>query len=294
MSTAERSTPDPSLRVAERLRGIACIVTGAAQGIGFETARELARLGGSVGIVDLDADSARLAARSIAQEFDARTHWAVGDVTDEQMIGRGFAEIAAEIGEVGVLVNCAGIMTPRLVPLTEMKTAEFETMLAVHVTGTFLCSRAVLPSMQRAGYGRIINIASVLGVLGLPFRVGYGTAKTAIIGFTRAVAVETARQGITVNAVAPGYILTKILQKRVEAGMIDYARLAERAPAGRWGLPEEVARVIGFLALPGSGFITGSVIPIDGGYTIRGDPDEDIGSRPESLDAIRELLRVRT
>jgi 3-oxoacyl-[acyl-carrier protein] reductase len=94
-----------------------------------------------------------------------------------------------------------------------------------------------------------------------------------------------------VNAVAPGYILTCTLQQRVDDNMIDYARLAERAPVGRWGLPEEVARVIGFLSLPGSAFITGATIPVDGGYTMRGDPDEAIGVRPVSLDPVRDMFR---
>ena len=127
-----------------------------------------------------------------------------------------------------------------------MPADDFDHMIAVHVRGTFVCAKAVLPAMKAAGFGRIINISSVLGLLGLPFRVGYATAKTAVIGFTRSLAVEVGRVGITVNAIAPGYILTPILRKRLEAGMLDYGRYAERAPVGRWGLPEEIARVSRF------------------------------------------------
>jgi NAD(P)-dependent dehydrogenase (short-subunit alcohol dehydrogenase family) len=294
MSTAGPSTPDLPTWRAERLEGTGCVVTGGASGIGYEVARELARLGGAVGILDLDEKAAKSAAFRIRKEHSGNSAGAAANVVDAAGVRTALDVLASTIGPIGVLVNCAGIMTPRMLPLTEMPASDFEAMLDVHVRGVFNCSRAALPWMQQQSFGRIINISSVLGILGLPFRIGYATAKTAVIGFTRALAVEVARQGVTVNAVAPGYILTSTLQQRVDENMIDYARLAERAPAGRWGLPEEVARVIGFLSLPGSSFITGTVIPVDGGYTVRGDPDEAIGSRPVSLDTIRDLFRIRT
>jgi NAD(P)-dependent dehydrogenase (short-subunit alcohol dehydrogenase family) len=173
-----------------------------------------------------------------------------------------------------------------------MAIADVEQMFSVHVGGAYLCAKAVLPGMIDRRFGRIINISSVLGTLGLPFRSGYAIAKSAINGFTRSLAVEVARSGVTVNAVAPGYILTETLQARLDAGMLDYATYAERAPAGRWGLAEEVGHLIAFLALPASGFITGAVIAVDGGYTIRGDPGEAIGpvAPASALDAVRELF----
>jgi NAD(P)-dependent dehydrogenase (short-subunit alcohol dehydrogenase family) len=292
MPTSEPSTAEQRIRGAERLDDIGCVVTGGASGIGFEVARELARLGGAIGILDLDEGKARSAALRIGIEYSRKSAGAAANVTDAAAVHAAFDQLEARIGPVGVLVNCAGIMTPRMVPLTEMPISDFEQMLDVHVKGTFICSQAGLPGMQRRGFGRIINISSVLGILGLPFRIGYATAKTAIIGFTRALAVEVARQGVTVNVVAPGYILTHTLQQRVNDNLIDYARLAERAPVGRWGLPEEVARAIGFLSLPGSAFITGATIPVDGGYTVRGDPDEAIGARPASLEPVRNMFRM--
>jgi NAD(P)-dependent dehydrogenase (short-subunit alcohol dehydrogenase family) len=294
MSTAEPSTPKRFSRPAECLDGIGCVVTGGASGIGFAIARELARLGGAVGILDLNEGLAQSAATLVGQDYSSNTAGAAANVTDVAGVRAAFNDLAARVGPISVLVNCAGIMTPRMVPLTDMPLSDFEAMLDVHVKGTFICSQAALPWMQQQSFGRIVNISSVLGILGLPFRIGYATAKTAIIGFTRALAVEVARQGVTVNAVAPGYILTSTLQRRVDDNMIDYARLAERAPVGRWGLPEEVARMIGFLCLPGSAFITGATIPVDGGYTMRGDPDEAIGDRPESLDQVRDMFRPRT
>jgi NAD(P)-dependent dehydrogenase (short-subunit alcohol dehydrogenase family) len=292
--TAEPTTPERPTRHAERLEGLGCVVTGGASGIGFEVARELARLGGAVGILDLHEESARSAAFLIEKDYSCTAAGVAANVVDAAGAVAALDELADRIGTIGVLVNCAGIMTPRMVPLTEMPILDFEEMLDVHIKGTFICSQASLPGMQRQSFGRIINISSVLGILGLPFRIGYATAKTAIIGFTRALAVEVARQGVTVNVVAPGYILTSTLQQRVEDNMIDYVGLAERAPVGRWGLPEEVARVIGFLSLPGSAFVTGATIPVDGGYTVRGDPYEAIGIRPVSLDPVREMFRKRT
>ncbi|HKU07157.1 MAG TPA: SDR family oxidoreductase [Bradyrhizobium sp.] len=294
MATKEPDTVEAHALRAERLEGVGCVITGGASGIGFEVARELARLGGAVGILDLHDEAATSAALRIAKDHSCITAGAAANVTDANAVHAAFHRLALQIGPIGVLINCAGIMTPRMLPMTEMSISEFEEMLDVHVKGTFICSQAALPGMQRQSFGRIVNISSVLGILGLPFRIGYATAKTAIVGFTRSLAVEVARQGVTVNAVAPGYILTSTLQKRVDDNMIDYARLAERAPMGRWGLPEEVARVIGFLSLPGSTFITGAIVPVDGGYTIRGDPDEAIGARPASLDAVRNMFRLRT
>jgi NAD(P)-dependent dehydrogenase (short-subunit alcohol dehydrogenase family) len=294
MSTMVPNTLEPNALRAERLDGIGCVITGGASGIGFEVARELARLGGAIGILDLHEEAAGSAALQIAKDYSCIAVSIAANVADPDAVNAAFDQLALQLGPIGVLINCAGIMTPRMVPLTEMSVSEFEEMLNIHVKGTFICSQAALPEMQRQSFGRIINISSVLGILGLPFRIGYATAKTAIVGFTRSLAVEVARQGVTVNAVAPGYILTSTLQKRVDDNMIDYGRLAERAPVGRWGLPEEVARMIGFLSLPGSAFITGAIIPVDGGYTIRGDPDEAIGIRPTSLDPVRNMFRQRT
>lgn len=273
----------------DRLDGRTCLVTGGAQGIGFATAVQLARRGARLAVLDLNAEAAVVAANRLTSAHNIDALGIGGDVMDEAAVGRAVGECVRQLGRVDILVNAAGIMTPRLAPVSEMPFSDVQRMFDIHVRGAYLCAQAVLPAMKTAGFGRIVNISSVLGVLGLPFRSGYAIAKHAINGFTRSLAVEVARHGITVNAVAPGYILTETLQARLDAGLLDYDLYAERAPAGRWGLAEEVGHLIAFLALPASGFITGTVIPVDGGYTMRGDPNEAIGSAPgiRVLDAIR-------
>lgn len=278
----------------DSLAGLTCLVTGGAQGIGFATAAECARRGAAVALLDQHADAAQASAARLAERFGVASAAAGADVTDAERVATAVEALRRQLGRIDVLVNAAGIMTPRLAPVSAMAFADVEQMLAVHVRGAYLCAQAVLPGMTQRGFGRIINISSVLGTLGLPFRSGYAIAKSAINGFTRSLAVEVARAGVTVNAVAPGYILTETLQGRLDAAMLDYDTYADRAPAGRWGLPEEVGHLIAFLALPASGFITGTVIAIDGGYTIRGDPGEAIGaSLPAScLERIRDPFAI--
>ena len=134
--------------------------------------------------------------------------------------------------------------------------------------------------MKQNGYGRIINISSANGVLAVPYRIGYVTAKKTIRGVTEALALETARAGITVNAIAPGYILTDVLKKRVSEGMLDHDAFAERTPMGHWGEPEDIANAAAFLASEEARYITGTTMIVDGGLTMRGDAGEDLDNPP--------------
>lgn len=274
--------------LTDSLRGLVTLVTGGAQGIGYAAAGECARRGSSIAVIDVNGPAAERAAATLATRFGVLTTFAACDVADSSSVQAAVGACTGRFGRIDVLVNCAGIMTPRLATVAQMPMADVQAMFDVHVRGAYLCSQAVVPGMIERRFGRIINISSVLGMLGLPFRSGYAIAKHAINGFTKSLAVEVARQGVTVNAVAPGYILTETLQARLDADMLDYASYADRAPAGRWGLPEEVGHVIAFLALPASGFITGVILPVDGGYTMRGDPGEAIGEAPES-DVLRSV-----
>lgn len=259
------------------LEGHVALVTGGGSGIGAAVAIALARAGAAVSIMDVDLDAARDVAKTIERERDARCFLVAGDVAEAAAVAHAVGATSEALGAPGILVNNAGFMAPRLVPMEELGEAEFDAMLGVHVRGTFLMSSAVLPAMKQRRFGRIVNLSSILGLVGFPYRAAYSTAKSAIVGFTRGLAVETARFGITVNAVAPGYVLTQALRARIDAGLLDHDVFAERTPVGRWARPEEIARLVSFLAEPASAYITGTTIAIDGGFSVRGDPNEFIG-----------------
>jgi NAD(P)-dependent dehydrogenase (short-subunit alcohol dehydrogenase family) len=184
------------------------------------------------------------------------------------------------LGDPSVLVNNAGIVVRQKARLEDLPEEHFDEMMAIHVNGTLNWSRLVLPAMRAKGFGRIINISSVNAMAAVPYRIGYVTAKKAIRGVTEALALETARAGITVNAIAPGYILTDVLKKRAEAGILDKRAIADRTPVGRWGTPDEIAKAALYLASTDASFVTGSTLVVDGGLSVRGDAGEDLDNAP--------------
>jgi len=256
--------------------GNIAIITGSADGIGEAVALLLARNKFKVAIVDLDKNKAETAAIRLREETGANVIAVAADVSDQISSERAYKTILKDFGEPTVLVNNAGIMPQSISQIETQKITDFEKMIAIHVHGTFIWSQMAVKSMRLKKFGRIINVSSVLGLLAIPYRLGYSTAKTAIIGFTRSLAVETARFGITVNAVAPGYVLTKTLKKRIEGGLLDHNIIADKTPIGRWAQPDEVASLILFLVGDKAGYITGTTIPIDGGFHIRGDIGDNI------------------
>ncbi len=269
--------------MAGTLAGRVALVTGAASGIGLATARALGRMGAALALVDLDAERIAATAAHLRAELGVDAVGEACDVADPEACARAHAALERAVGPATVLVSCAGINAQEIKPLHEQPFAHFERMVAIHVHGSARMAALCVPAMRAQRFGRIVHISSILGLMALPWRAGYTTAKHALVGLTRALALENARYGITVNAVAPGYILTPVLEERIRKGILDYERYAERTPVGRWGRPEEVARVIAFLCEPDSAFITGAIWPVDGGWTMRGDPGDDLGPRAEPM-----------
>jgi 3-oxoacyl-[acyl-carrier protein] reductase len=241
------------------LRGKTALVTGASRGLGRVTALALANLGARVAITDVLVDEGRRVVAEIENRDETAGFWQL-DVSDEKSVERTTAEIGKRFGPVHVLVNNAGITRDK--SFLKMTRDMWDAVLGVNLTGPFNITRAVLPGMIEAGWGRVINIASVVGQTGNFGQANYAVSKGGLIAFTMTLARELARKGITVNAVAPGYIDTE-MTKNVPAVTIETVKAM--TPMGRLGTPEEVAATIAFLASPQASYITGQVIGVNGG-----------------------------
>jgi len=246
------------------LRGKNAIVTGAASGIGRSIALRLAAGGADVAILDVDKSNATAVAGELRQTGQRAIAVAV-DVANATAVSTGVEQARHELGNIDILVNSAGICT--FASFSDMTEAVFDRMLAVHLKGVFLCCKAVLPDMLAAGYGRIVNLASVAGLNGGgPALVHYAAAKGGIIGFTKALAQEVGPAGVTVNAIAPGLVDTPMVRA---SGMADafVQQVAQRVPVRRVGRPEDIAAACAYLVSAEAGFITGQIIsPNGGGY----------------------------
>ncbi len=240
----------------------ACLVTGGSRGIGRAIALELGRRGACVAVGYANNNEA---ADAVVAEIatSGGEAFAVGfDVADPEAIGPAVASVVERFGKIDVLVNNAGITRDR--SLAKMSSEEWDNVLQTNLSSVFHLTSQVLPQMVQAGYGRIVNISSVIGLHGNFGQANYAAAKAGIIGFTKAAALEVARKGVTVNAIAPGFIETEMI-----AAMPDEVRTAilAKIPMGRFGRPEEIAQVVTFLVSNGD-YITGQVIEINGGmYT---------------------------
>jgi NAD(P)-dependent dehydrogenase (short-subunit alcohol dehydrogenase family) len=245
-------------------------ITGAGSGIGAASAMTLARAGAKVTLLGRRPERLDIQARAISDEHGtAATE--VLDVTDPSVVAHAFETAAKRFGPVDILVNNAG--DAESAPFGKTSLALFDRMLRVNLTGAFLCTQAVLPAMLRARRGRVVNIASTAGVKGYPYVSGYCAAKHGLVGLTRSLALETAKTGVTVNAVCPGYTETELVDHAVSriadktGRSVEAARaeLAATNPMGRLMTPEEVAATVLYLCLPSSGAITGQAIVVAGG-----------------------------
>jgi 3-oxoacyl-[acyl-carrier protein] reductase len=242
-----------------RLEGKVAIVTGAAQGIGRAIAETLARDGADVAVVDLDVTRAEETAWAITAK-GRRSMVVKANVAEWADVTAMVNQVIVQLGGVDILINNAGITRDGL--LLRMKEEDWNAVLDVNLKGTFHCTKAVLPAMTKKKGGAMVNIASVVGVMGNAGQANYAASKAAVIGFTKTVAREYASRGITVNAVAPGFIETAMTDKL--GGEVRDA-LLKQIPLGRLGSPADVAEAVRFLVSPEAAYITGHVLHVNGG-----------------------------
>jgi NAD(P)-dependent dehydrogenase (short-subunit alcohol dehydrogenase family) len=247
------------------LSGRTALITGGSRGLGEAMAVALAASGASIALVARDVARLEKVKAAIVGS-GARAEFFAADVTNEQEVVSTCEAVKKALGPVDILINNAGTNIRK--KITDFSLAEFRSVIDSSLTSTFLMSRGVVPHMRGRGYGRIINMTSIMSHVSLPERTAYSSAKAALLGFTRALALELAPEGITVNGISPGPISTDMnaaVMNNPEANRQFLASL----PVGRWGKVEEVGALACYLCSEAAGFITGTDVLIDGGWTAK-------------------------
>ncbi|WP_024509755.1 glucose 1-dehydrogenase [Bradyrhizobium sp. ARR65] len=243
------------------------IVTGGNGGIGLGMARGLADAGARLAIVGRNAEKSEQAVAEIAAR-GAKAISVVADVTDGNAVAKMVERVGREFGRIDILVNNAGINIRK--PPHALELDEWERVIDTNLTSAFVCSKAVHPAMKEAGGGKIINIGSMMSIFGASFAPAYAASKGGIVQFTRSCACAWAADNIQVNAILPGWIDTDLTKRaRAEIGGL-HERVLARTPAARWGAIDDFAGIAVFLASSASDFVTGTAVPVDGGYSITG------------------------
>ena len=255
------------------LRGQHALITGATRGIGAAIAETLGRLGADLTLIGRDRDSLDERAGEIAGASSIKVHVETADVSDPDAVGAAFTAAVPANGPISILVNNAG--TGKSAPFHKMDQDLWDFMIAVNLTGTFICSQAALGGMLEAGYGRIINVASTAGLTGYGYVSAYCAAKHGVVGLTRSLALETANRGITVNAVCPGFTDTDMATRAIDNISAKTGRDTETAraelerfnPQGRLVAPDEVAALVAYLCTDAAASVHGQALALDGGET---------------------------
>lgn len=261
------------------------VITGGGRGIGAAAGLKFLEDGFHVYFTDVNSQRVQEFVSSL-KSYSDHAHSLEVDVTSDISVDHALQAVGEEYGHIDVLINNAGITNQT--PTEETSTLEWQRMIDVHLSGTFRCSRAAFPYLKAAGGASIVNVSSIAGRMGMPIRASYCAAKAGIEGLTRSLASEWAQYGIRVNAVAPGWVTTDLIQKDLDSGLVSEELLSSRISLNRFGKPEEIGDVLFFLATNTASYITGQVINVDGGLSVDLNPGNVVAYKKDLVSKIAD------